>query len=249
MKLETVDEAVEDNGVKICVHGPAGSGKTFLTSTTGTSIIVLSAESGLLSLKRVRPEIKDLMRIIQIKTMADLNGAYQWLISGKMADWVAIDSGSEIAEVLLGDKKKSGSGDPRGAYGDMADDMMETFRMLRDMKDYNVMMTAKQTFRKDDRTGVTSYVPMFPGKILTSQVPYMFDEIFALRVEPHPENPGETMRVLQTGKDVAYDCKDRSGMLDMFEQPNLANIARKINGQTLAPPKPAEITDEGEAAA
>ena len=248
MKLETVDEAVEQSGVKLCVHGPAGAGKTVLTSTTGTSMIVLSAESGLLSLKHLPPAIKDLMRIIQIKTIADLNGAHSWLMSSKMADWVAIDSGSEIAEVLLTDKKKS-SGDPRGAYGDMAEEMMDTFRKLRDLPNYNVLMTAKQTFRKDDRTGVTSYVPMFPGKILTSQVPYMFDEIFAYRVEPHPEKPGEFIRVLQTGKDVAYDCKDRSGMLDMFEQPNLENIARKINGQILAPPAPAEVADEGEAAA
>ena len=64
----------------------------------------------------------------------------------------------------------------------------------------------------------------------------MFDEIFALRVEPDPQNPGQFVRVLQTGRDVAYDCKDRSGLLDMFELPNIANIARKIAGLPIAIP-------------
>ncbi len=235
MKLETVDEAIEVSGFKCCVFGLAGAGKTVLASTTGGTIIVLSAESGLLSLKRAPAEVKERMRVIQIKTLQDLGEAYNWLMSGKMADWVAIDSGSEIAEVLLGVKKGEKS-DARAAYGDMAEDMMVTFRLLRDMPHYNVMMTAKMTYVKDDRTGITRYVPMFPGKILTAQVPYMFDEIFALRVEQHPQDPNQLVRVLQTGRDIAYDCKDRSGMLDMFEPADLGHITRKIQGLAIAAP-------------
>jgi len=243
MKIETVDEAIELTGVKLCVYSFAGAGKTVLTSTTGETIIVLSAESGLLSLKNAPPEIKANMRIIQIKTLQDLGEAYKWLMSGKMADWVAIDSGSEIAEVLL-TQKKGTSKDGRAAYGDMADDMMETFRLLRDMPHYNMLMTAKMTRLKDDFTGITSYVPMFPGKILTSQVPYMFDEIFALRVEQNPKDPTQLVRVLQTGKDISYDCKDRSGMLDMFEPADLAHVARKIQGLPVVVPAVAESTDD-----
>ncbi len=235
MLLETIDEAVEVTGIKLCVFGLAGAGKTVLCSTTGGTIIVLSAESGLLSLKNLPEEVKERMRVIQIKTLQDLGEAYNWLMSAKMADWVAIDSGSEIAEVLLGVKKKE-KNDARAAYGDMAEDMMETFRLLRDMPHYNVLMTAKMTYVKDDRTGITRYVPMFPGKILTSQVPYMFDEIFALRVEQDPQDPNKLVRVLQTGRDIAYDCKDRSGMLAMFEPADLAHVARKIQGLAIAAP-------------
>ncbi len=246
MKLETVDEAIEVTGFKCCVYGLAGAGKTVLTSTTGGTSIVLSAESGLLSLKNLPAEVKERMRIIQIKTLQDLGEAYNWLMSGKMADWVHIDSGSEIAEVLLG-VKKSEKSDARAAYGDMAEDMMVTFRMLRDMPHYNVMMTAKMTYIKDERTGITRYVPMFPGKILTNQVPYMFDEIFALRVEQDLQNPEQLVRVLQTGRDIAYDCKDRSGMLDLFEPADLAHITRKIQGLAIA--APAAIADPTQAVA
>jgi hypothetical protein len=184
------------------------------------------------------------MAVVQIKTLQDMGEAFTWLQSGKMADWLVIDSISEIAEVVLTEKKKTGK-DPRGAYGDMADDMMELIRQLRDIPGYNVMMTAKQTRIADGFTGITSYVPLLPGRMLTNQIPYMFDEIFALRVEPHPQNAGEYIRVLQTGRDVSYDCKDRSGMLDMFELPDISHITRKIQGMPLTTPA-AAVAEEGE---
>jgi hypothetical protein len=243
MKLETVDEAIEITGVKCCVYGLAGAGKTVLTSTIDGTIIVLSAESGLLSLKNAPKEVKERMRIIQIKTLSDLGQAYEWLASKKMADWVGIDSGSEIAEVLLGVKKAENK-DARAAYGDMADDMMDTFRKIRDLPNYNVVMTAKMTRIKDDFTNITSYVPMFPGRILTNQVPYMFDEIFALRVEQDPTDPTKLVRVLQTGRDISYDCKDRSGMLDLFEPANLGHITRKIQGLPIAVAAVANVNEE-----
>jgi hypothetical protein len=245
MKIETVDEAVEITGVKCCVYGLAGAGKTVLTSTIDGTIIILSAESGLLSLKNAPSEVKERMRIIQIKTLTDLGEAYAWLASKKMADWVGIDSGSEIAEVLLSVKKGENK-DPRAAYGDMADEMMQLFRSIRDLPNYNVVMTAKMTRLKDDFTGITNYVPMFPGRILTNQIPYMFDEVFALRVEQDPTDPTKLVRVLQTGRDISYDCKDRSGMLDMFEPASLGHITRKIQGIPVAIPAAAPANEEKE---
>lgn len=238
IELVTVDEAIEYNGVKVCVFSLAGAGKTVLTSTTGGTMIVLSAESGLLSLKQLPPHLKANMRIIIIKNLDELKQAYAWLLTARQSDWVAIDSGSEIAEVLL-TAKKGLSNDPRKAYGDMADEMMDTFRKIRDLPNYNVVMTAKLTRIKDEHTGITYCAPMFPGKILTAQVPYLFDEIFAIRVEQNPQfpqDPSQVVRVLQTGRDVMYDCKDRSGMLDMFEPASLEHIARKIVGLPIAAP-------------
>lgn len=235
MKIETIDEAVEQTGIKICVYGFAGAGKTVLSATTGANTVILSAEAGLLSLKNAPAEVKAKLAVIQIKSLQDMGEAFAWLQTGHMADWLVIDSISEIAEVVLSSAKGLNK-DPRGAYGDMADDMLELIRQLRDLPGYNVMMTAKQTRIKDDFTGITSYVPMLPGQQLTKQIPYMFDEIFALRVEPHPSEAGQVIRVLQTGRDVAYDCKDRSGTLDMFELPNIEHIARKIQGMPLATP-------------
>jgi len=72
MQLETIDEAIEDTGIKLCVFGFAGAGKTVLSGTTGVPTIILSAEAGLLSLKQAPPEVKVNLRVIQIKTLANL---------------------------------------------------------------------------------------------------------------------------------------------------------------------------------
>lgn len=242
MKIETIDEAIEESGIKICVFGLAGVGKTVLLSTIDGTIVVLSAEAGLLSLKSLPPEIKARMAVIQIKTLTDLGEAFVWLQEERRADWIGIDSISEIAETVLSNEMAE-SKDPRNAYGKMAEDMMNLIRSLRDLKDYNIIMTAKQAHRKDDYTGITSYVPMMPGQILTRQIPYMFDEMFCLRVEPHPEDPTQLMRVIQTSRDVMYDCKDRSGMLNQFEPADIAQIARKINGAAIVTPAAAILKE------
>lgn len=233
MIIQTVDEAIGQTGIKICVYSPAGNGKTVLTATANAYTIILSAEAGLLSLKQAPDHVKCKIGIMIIKTMKDMWDAFNWLSTEKRCEWLMLDSISEIAEVVLG-VKMEGVKDPRKAYGDMAADMMALIRALRDIPFYHVMMTAKQTRMKDDYTGITSYVPMLPGKILTNQLAYMFDEMFALQVLPDPTDPTKLVRVLQTGRDVSYEAKDRSGMLDHFEPANLEHIANKILGNPIA---------------
>ena len=60
------------DGVKIMVSGPAGIGKTVLCSTAPNPIII-SAESGLLSLSDID------ISVIEVKTVEDVMDAYQFL--------------------------------------------------------------------------------------------------------------------------------------------------------------------------
>lgn len=236
MEIETLDVAIGHTGKKICVYGPAGAGKTVLSSTTGKPTIILSAEAGLLSLQDVPAEIKNQIGVMQIKSTEDVGRAYEKLVAEQIADWLVIDTGSEIAEVLLSDKKKE-SNDPRKAYGDMADEMMDMIRVFRDIPGYNVLMTFKQTRVTDQVTNITSYGPMMPGRQVGQQIPYLFDEVFALRVVD--DGQGGVTRVLQTGKDVQYECKDRSGRLAMFEIANIEHIAAKIEAPKVEADEPA----------
>ena len=64
----------------------------------------------------------------------------------------------------------------------------------------NVVMTAKLDRVKDDMTRVDK------------------------------DNEGRLVRSLQTNRDGQWDAKDRSGKLDIFEKPNLAEIRNKILG-------------------
>ncbi len=237
IKLSSTKNAAA-HGLKMTVYGSAGSGKTRLCATTGESTIIISAESGLLSLRGFD------IPVIEVKTIGEVKEAYDFLGSheGRQYQWVCVDSLSEVAEVVLANEK-SISRDPRQAYGALQDTMYELIRSFRDLPERNVYFSAKQASEKVDiietrtvgaiSTNVVvgskqTFTPMLPGAKLGQALPYFTDMIFALRVERDAD--GNPSRWLQTAPDESYIAKDRSGCLDPFEQPDLATIARKIKG-------------------
>ena len=219
--LKSTRDAALD-GIKILVHGPAGAGKTSLCGTTGGSTLIISAESGLLSLRAFD------IPVLEVKTLDQLYEAYQFVTDtdeGKAFQWVCLDSISEIAEVVLNHEKKTAK-DPRQAYGALAEKMTDILRAFRDLPGRNVYFACKQERTKDEQSGAMLYFPSMPGNMLKQGVGYFFDEVFALRVEKDAE--GNPTRWLQTNRDYNYEAKDRSGSLDMFEPADLSAIATKI---------------------
>lgn len=209
------------------VHGPSGSGKTTLCSTTGEPTIIISAESGLLSLRQFD------IPVIEVKTLDQLYEAYQFVAgeSGAEFSYVCLDSISEIAEVVLNHEKKEAR-DPRQAYGALAEKMTDLIRAFRDLPGKNVLFLCKQEKVKDEQSGAILYAPSMPGNQLKNGLSYFFDGVMALRVEKDAE--GNPTRWLQTNRDYTYEAKDRSGALGMFEPPNIAAIAAKIRGAVTA---------------
>ena len=237
VKLISTREASKLHGIKVTVFGNAGSGKTMLCSTTGAPTVILSAEAGLLSLRHFD------IPVIEVKSMEDVVDAYNFLLSSNEStqfEWICLDSISEIAEVVLAAEKRI-SKDPRQAYGALQERMYELIRAFRDLPEKNVYFSAKMAVEKIDimetRTSgaVTTnvvvgskqvFAPSLPGTKLGQALPYFTDLIFALRVEQ--DEDGNPTRWLQTQPDDQYVCKDRSGCLDRFVEPNLAAIAAKI---------------------
>ncbi len=223
IRLSTTAQALEHSGIKILVHGPAGSGKTTLCSTTGGSPVIISAEAGLLSLRHKN------IPVIEVHDFADMTEAYRFLVESAEArsfDWVCLDSISEIAEVCLASEKKSNR-DARAAYGALQDQMTALIRSFRDLPGRNVFMSCKQQRITDELTGMQLYFPSLPGAKLGQGISYFFDEVFALRLEKDRE--GTPTRFLQTGRDIQYEAKDRSGSLALFEPCDLAAITQKIH--------------------
>lgn len=219
--LTTVRGALARNGVKILVHGKAGVGKTRLCATMPATV-VLSAESGLLSLAKVAPNLP----VIPIATMDDLNDAYAWAESSaeaKRFQSISLDSISDIAEAMLATCKKA-TKEPRKAYGEVQDNMMETMRLFRDLPGKHVYFSAKTELREVDE-GLTRYLPSFPGKKLGPAAPYLFDEVFYYTFLEHE---GKEYRVLRTQPDFQTEAKDRSGALSEIEEPDLGKLIQKI---------------------
>ena len=160
--------------------------------------------------------------------MATLKDAYAWLQnSAEAAQYasIALDSISEIAEVVLNAEKKA-TKDPRQAYGAMQEQMADIIRAFRDLPKH-VYMSAKLE-KAQDEMGRILYAPSMPGNKTGQQLPYFFDEVLALRVERDAE--GNSQRALMTDSDGLWVAKDRSGKLAPWEQPDLGAIITKITG-------------------
>ena len=214
--------ALSMSGVKLLVYGQAGAGKTSLIPTLPAPI-VLSAEGGLLSIAGAD------VPYIEIASIGDLMEAYKWLSeSAEAAQFqsVALDSISEVAEVVLNAEKKA-SKDPRQAYGAMQEQMADIIRAFRDLPGRHVYMSAKLE-KTQDEMGRVLYSPSMPGNKTGQQLPYFFDEVLALRVERDAE--GNTQRALMCDSDGLWLAKDRSGKLETWEAPDLGAIIAKIGG-------------------
>lgn len=215
---------VSISGVKLLVYGAAGAGKTYLIKTLPDPII-LSAEAGLLSLQGTG------IPYVEISNLATLTEAYEWLLDSnetKEFQCVALDSISEIAEVVLSYEKKTAK-DPRQAYGAMADQMTDLIRAFRDLPGKHVYFSAKME-KTQDEMGRLLYYPSLPGNKVGQLLPYFFDEVLALRVERDSE--GVTQRALMCESDGLWLAKDRSGKLSPWEEPDLGVIISKIGGTT-----------------
>ncbi len=159
--------------------------------------------------------------------MATLGEAYTWLTESAEAknyESVALDSISEIAEVCLL-SEKAVLKDGRAAYGETNEKMAQLIRAFRDLTGRHVLMTAKLE-KVQDEQGRILYGPSMPGKRLTQDLAFFFDEVLAMRIERDAE--GAVQRALQCAGDGLWTAKDRSGKLDTWEGPDLGAVIAKI---------------------
>ena len=214
--------SVASGGIKVLVYGQAGAGKTHLIRTLPDPLI-LSAEGGLLSLQDCD------IPYIEVGNIGELGEVYQWILQSdeaKKYKSVALDSISEIAEVVLSEEKNT-TKDRRATYGNMNDRMTQMIRAFRDLPDRHVYFSAKMEKVQTD-TGSLLYAPSMPGKSLSQSLPYFFDEVLALRlVQNNEEN---IQRGLQCRGDLSWQAKDRSGKLSAWEPADLGALIAKIAG-------------------
>ena len=209
---------IENTNVNILVYGTAGAGKTRLAQTLDNPFII-SAEGGLLSLDIDLP-------YVDINNMEVLWTAYEIAASGGYKT-IVLDSLSEIAEIVLTHEKKL-TKDGRAAYGQLNEKFIEIVRAFRALP-VDVYMTAKID-KEQDETGRILYSPSMPGKTLSREIIYQFDEVYCLRKEKDPES-GQIVSALMCVTDGIYEAKSRSGACDTWEAPDLGQIIEKIKNR------------------
>lgn len=237
LEFQYTDDAAVNQGNAFLIYSASGVGKTTLAATLPPAeTLIISAEAGLLALKRHK------IPALIVTCFEDFQQALD-MAKSSACDWaknIYVDSLSEIAEKCLSADKKL-TKDPRQAYGSMADTMIEYAKQFRDIPRKNKFLLAKEEFVQDANTGVLMYGPSMPGKSVGPALPYLFDEVFRLIVATDPTTKS-IFRCIQTGPDLQTKAKDRSGELDMYEPfvldpatkmpipgTGLANILTKIN--------------------
>lgn len=242
MRFFSTSSVPSAHAVKICVHSPAGYGKSMLTATAPRPLL-LTVEGGALSLSRKniaaifgpnQPGITYDIPAIEIANLVDLSQAYSFIrTSAEMRnfDTVTIDSLSEIAEKVLAGSKAVNK-DGRAAYGEMQDRVVQIIRDFRDLPDKHVYFTAKQEREQDAASGLMLFGPMMPGKFLSQNLAYFFDEVFALTISP-PDATGKAYRSLLTRSNNQYAAKDRSGALAEYEPCHIGTVIAKIQNYVL----------------
>lgn len=237
LNFSTTSVEAKTNGVKVCVFGASGVGKTVLSATAPVPII-LSAEKGLLSLSLANlerlfgvgaPGITYDIPVLRIVKVQDLTDAHLWFLNNGDRGYfrtIILDSGSEIAEVVLANARATVK-DPRQAYGELQDKMIATLKAFRDLPGRNVVVIAKEELLRD-ANGVSKKAPSMPGNKLGQALPYLFDEVFYLGVGTLPDQ--RKYRFLQTQPSMDCDAKDRSGSLQPMEKPDLTYLINKMTG-------------------
>jgi len=216
-------EVALQQGLKALIYASSGAGKTVLCTTGEHPTLIVSAEAGLLSIKDAPGDIS----VTEVHNLDDVGAVYQHLTTDSHYKTVALDSITEIGEQCLAEELAKAGKDPRKGYGELITRMTALIKLFRDLPGKDVIMTAKIERIQDDSNRLL-YSPGMPGAKLGPALPYFFDLVCPLRVEKDSE--GALHRWLQTATDGQYIAKDRSGQLEMFEEPSIAKVKAAILG-------------------
>lgn len=218
--------------IKMLIYGESGSGKTSLAGTIKEPVLLISAESGLLTLRDKEIDVIDISQddngvmIAKEKRISRLGEVYNYLLTDdarKKYKWIFIDSLTEISQNLIEQLNSEfpERKDSLVMYGENSKRMRSLIKSFRDIPYYNVAMVALSTIDKDEngiRFTTFDLVGNFAAKL-----PGFFDEVFYLHVDK------DGKRALITEKSERVIAKDRSGKLGKIEAPDLSIIASKIN--------------------
>jgi hypothetical protein len=236
IKWVSLEEEVEAcaKQVKMAVYGFAGAGKTTLIGTLPGTGLLINAEGKLLSLRRVvrSRQVRGTVHVVNVRTYADLLEAFKDAKMGAESgqiEWVAIDSASEVAEIILAEEKKN-QRDPRKSYGELADRMRAMFVAFRDLPCHVYMICKAELEQAEGQPAKVK--PSFPGKQVGAALPYLMETLLCLRLVEDPTTK-EVTRWLQSVATPTCEARDGSGMLDPMEPADLGAILAKVAGDAV----------------
>lgn len=260
-RIITADErAQEFGGVKALILGPYGIGKTSLLRTLDApKTLFVDGEAGDLAVQDVPadtlrpetwPDCRDLAAFIggpnpalpahAPYSQAHYEAAVAALGSPQALDkyeTVFADSITKLSRLCLQWAQQQpeafnqqGKPDLRGAYGLLGREMLGWVTQLQHVRSKNVIFTCAMEQVKDD-FGRLVWEPHIEGSKTGRELPGIVDEVISYTLLDDGE--GALYRGFVTHKDNPFGlpAKDRSGRLDLIEEPHLGKLIAKASDQ------------------
>lgn len=261
LKIISADErAAERGGVKALILGPYGIGKTSLLRTLDPdATLFVDGEAGDLAVQDVRadtmrpetwPECRHLAAFIggpnpsfpeeATYGLGHYNAALEMFGAPDALDkydTIFVDSITKISRLALMWAQQQpdafnaqGKPDLRGAYGILGREMLAWITQLQHARAKNVIFTCAMEQAKDD-FGRMNWEPHLEGAKTGRELPGIVDEVISYTLLDDGE--GGQYRGFVTHKDNPFGlpAKDRSGRLDLIEEPHLGKLIAKASDQ------------------
>jgi hypothetical protein len=125
--------------------------------------------------------------------------------------------------------EKTGKPDVRGAYGLHGREMTGWLTQLQHTRRKNIVFVGILDEKLDDFNR-TVFVPQIEGSKTALELPGIVDEVLTLAAIKNEAGQQRRALICQTLNAWNYPAKDRSGRLDMIEEPHLGRLFTKIRG-------------------
>lgn len=254
------ERAQEFGGVKAVVFGPYGIGKTSLLRTLDPeTTLFVDGEAGDLAVQdvevagTVRPQTWTECRFLAaylggpnpaLPDTAPYSAAHYEAakvefegVSIDGFETIFVDSLTKLSRICLQWAQQQpeafnqqGKPDLRGAYGLLGREMLAWVTQLQHCRGKNVVFTCAMEQAKDD-FGRLIWEPHLEGAKTGRELPGIVDEVLSYTLLEDGE--GGHYRAFVTHKDNPFGlpAKDRSGRLDLIEEPHLGKLIAKASDQ------------------
>jgi hypothetical protein len=246
--------------IKVAIFGRSGEGKTSLLWTLlATTTLFWDLEAGDLAVEgwpgdTVRPrtweECRDLAAFFggpnpALRDEQPYSQAHYTSVCAKFGDPASLDryetlfidsitvAGRLCLQWCRGQPEafaeRTGKPDLRGAYGLHGREMIAWLTQLQHTRGKNVIFVGILDEKVDDFNRKL-FVPQIDGSKTGLELPGIVDEVLTLAAIKGEDGQLRRALVCQTLNPWGYPAKDRSGRLDMVEEPHLGRLFAKIRG-------------------
>ncbi len=250
----------EKRGSKLVIFGPSGIGKTTLLNTLDADkTLFVDLEAGDLAVQdwpgdTIRPqtwqEFRDFAVFLggpnpALRDDQPFSPAHYRYVCERFGDPVTlakydtyfIDSITVLARLCFqwckgqpqAFSEKTGKLDSRGAYGLLGQELIAALTHLQHTRDKNVVLVGILDEKLDDFNRKV-FVPQIEGSKTGLELPGIVDQVITMTALKADDGSLYRAFVCHTLNPWGYPAKDRSGRLDLIEEPHLGRLMTKMAG-------------------